>query len=252
MIPVMIDTFIVLDSVYGKFIVPRKNRFQAEALVKKGLTHIESELENLSVICDTFGNEGIIIDGGTNIGFVSIPLAQKLKNTNIKIIGFEPQKQLYHAIHGTLALNNLTNCWIHNQGLGSEKGMALVPHVDYNFDYDFGTVSITHSEQHQEHQYMRWYNVDVVTIDSLDLPRLDLIKLDIEGHELQAIQGAQNSIAQFRPWLWVEYFVVGADAVKQTMSQHSDYAFFLVDQQNMICAPREKLQFVQTQDLTEI
>ena len=42
-----VDNFVVLESVYGKFIVPRTCLFQAEALVKTGRTHIESELSNI-------------------------------------------------------------------------------------------------------------------------------------------------------------------------------------------------------------
>ena len=42
-----VDNFLVLDSIYGKFIVPRTCLFQAEALVKTGRTHIEDELSNI-------------------------------------------------------------------------------------------------------------------------------------------------------------------------------------------------------------
>ncbi len=37
------------------------------------------------------------------------------------------------------------------------------------------------------------------TIDSLDLPRVDFIKIDIEGMEIEAFAGAMNTIRKFRP-----------------------------------------------------
>lgn len=43
-----------------------------------------------------------------------------------------------------------------------------------------------------------------VTIDSLDLPACGLIKLDIEGCEYLALQGARQTIRNFRPFLLVE------------------------------------------------
>jgi len=46
--------------------------------------------------------------------------------------------------------------------------------------------------------------IPTVAIDSLALPRIDLIKLDIEGMELDAIEGAAESLARCRPILIVE------------------------------------------------
>jgi hypothetical protein len=55
------DNFVVLDSVYGKFIVARTCMFQAEALVKTGRTHIESELANIFAIVDTLPTDAVMI-----------------------------------------------------------------------------------------------------------------------------------------------------------------------------------------------
>jgi FkbM family methyltransferase len=41
--------------------------------------------------------------------------------------------------------------------------------------------------------------VEAVTIDSLDLPACNLICLDIEGYELPALQGAERTVARYRP-----------------------------------------------------
>lgn len=247
-----VDNFVVLDSVYGKFIVPRNNQFQAESLVKTGHTHIEQELNNLFVIADTLPSDAIIIDGGTNIGFVTIPLAQRLRNTQARIIGFEPQRQLFNALCGTLALNSLTNCYLHNCGIGDKADRAILPDVDYSVAQDFGTVQIKSSKLLNEHDYMKYLNIDVITIDSMKLPRLDLLKLDVEGYECAALNGAKKTIKQYRPWIWAEYLLSGAQNIKECFGDIKDYKFFKVDYQNMLCAPTERLLQVQTADLTEI
>jgi hypothetical protein len=47
-----------------------------------------------------------------------------------------------------------------------------------------------------------------VTLDSIDLPRLDGFKLDIEGAELAALKGAYQSLKRCKPWIICE---VGKD-----------------------------------------
>ena len=46
--------------------------------------------------------------------------------------------------------------------------------------------------------------VPTMAIDSLDLPRLDLLKIDVEGHEVKVLAGAAATIARCRPVLIVE------------------------------------------------
>jgi len=46
--------------------------------------------------------------------------------------------------------------------------------------------------------------VKTATVDSLNLPRLDLYKIDIDGGEMEALLGAKETIARFRPFLYVE------------------------------------------------
>jgi len=100
-----------------------------------------------------------------------------------------------------------------------------------------------------------WMNeqvVDTTSIDAMSLPRLDFFKLDVEGYEVPALTGAINTIQQHRPWIWVEYFITGADAIKQALSELTDYEFLIVDYQNMLCAPREKLTSITTVGLEPV
>src|SRR5438067_6170352 len=46
--------------------------------------------------------------------------------------------------------------------------------------------------------------VPLVTIDSLDLPSCHLIKIDVEGMELDVLEGANRTLQQFRPLRYVE------------------------------------------------
>ena len=172
-----IDNFVVLDSVYGKFIVARTCMFQAEALVKTGRTHIETELNNIFAIVDTLPNDAVVVDGGANIGFFSIPVAHRTKDRGTRIVSFEPQRQLFQALGGSLAINGYDHVYVHNCGLGAEPGTAQLPAVDYSIAQDFGTVSMSDETTVDEHGWMNDRVVDVTSIDAMDLPRLDFFKL---------------------------------------------------------------------------
>lgn len=46
--------------------------------------------------------------------------------------------------------------------------------------------------------------VDIVTLDSYNLPKLDFLKLDVEGFEIPALKGATKTIFKFKPTMWIE------------------------------------------------
>ena len=247
-----VDNFVVLDSVYGKFIVARTCMFQAEALVKTGRTHIEDELNNIFAIVDTLPADAIIVDGGANIGFFTIPVANRTQGRGTRIISFEPQRQLFQALGGSLAINGYDHVYLHNCGLGNEPGIAQLPKIDYSVAQDFGTVSLTEETTVDEDGWMNDRVVDITSIDAMDLPGLDFFKLDVEGYEIPALTGAINTIQKYRPWIWVEYFITGAETIKESLIELDDYEFFIVNYQNMLCAPKEKLAKITTVGLQQV
>jgi FkbM family methyltransferase len=247
-----VDNFLVLDSVYGKFIVPRTCLFQSETLVKTGRTHIESELHNIFAIINTIPTGGIIVDGGANAGFFTIPVAYMTQGRNLKIVSFEPQRQLFQALGGSLALNGYRHVYLHNVGLGADPSIAQLPEIDYSIAQDFGTVSLSNNTTVDEDGWMNDRVVDITSIDAMDLPGLDFFKLDVEGYEVPALTGAASTIEKYRPWIWVEYFITGVEPIKQALSKLDDYAYFIVDYQNMLCAPREKLANITTVGLQQV
>lgn len=238
-----IPNFVVLDSIHGRFIVNRHCAFQAEALIKTGATHIESELSNIFVLIDTLPTGAVIIDGGANAGFFTIPVANRIRGRGQRIISFEPQLTLFRALSGSLALNDISFCDLRYAGLGDALGTAQVPDIDYGTPQDFGTVQISATGSGTP--------VEVVTIDSLGLERVDFIKLDVEGYECAALAGGIGMIQQHRPYIWVEFFITGKEPIKAALAGVPDYAFFQVDYQNMLCIPRERLPEIKFSGVAE-
>jgi FkbM family methyltransferase len=229
-----LNNFTVIESVYGKFVVNRHCTYQAEHLIKTGRPHIDDEVQKILGIVDSLPENAVFIDAGANIGLVSLPVAQTLKGRGGKVLAFEAQRLMAYALCGAVALNDLMNLQVFHKGLGGEVRQMQTSFYDYGVPQDFGTFSLLQQGP------VKHDTLDIVTVDSLGLDRLDFMKIDVEGMELEVIKGAEAAIAKGRPWVWVEYWLIGAETIKAAFT-HRDYEFVLVDGMNMLCAPSEKL-----------
>src|SRR6185437_156595 len=61
--------------------------------------------------------------------------------------------------------------------------------------------------------------VQKMTLDTLNLPRVDLIKIDIEGMEFEALQGAREMLATSKPILLVESIKSGREALAAFLAE---------------------------------
>lgn len=228
----MINNFVVIESVYGKIIVNRHGFYHAEHLIKTGRTHIEGELEKMLKLVGTVPEGAVIVDAGANIGLVSIPIAQAVKQRGGQVHAFEPQRMLSNALCGSAALNDLDNLHVYNQAIGDSCGEIAVPPLDYGKPQAFGLCSLTKGLDGEK--------VPLTTIDSLGLPRLDFLKIDVEGMEVPVLNGARRTIETHLPWCWVEYMITGIDPIKETFGS-LPYQFYRMDDLNLLCAPEPRI-----------
>ena len=229
-----VNNFTVIESIYGRFVVNRHCAFQAEALIKTGKPHINAEIEVLLAIADTLPKGAFMLDAGANIGLVSIPVAQTLLPRGGVVLAYEVQRMIYYALCAGAALNDLENLYAYHHGLGATVRDERISRLDYGAEQDHGAFSLLHQGD------VRPETVRIITIDSIGLPRLDLLKIDVEGMEIEVLQGGRSTIARHRPWCWIEDWKVGADAIK-AMFQGMEYQFFKADELNMLCAPSDRL-----------
>jgi FkbM family methyltransferase len=238
-----VKNFTEIDSIYGKFIVNRNCSYQADALIKTGVPHIQEELDKMFVIVDALPKECVILDVGANIGLVGVPLAHAVKDKKGVVYAFEVQKMLYYALCGTVALNDLDNLHVFNYGLGAEESTLSVPVPDYSKAEDYGEVSLVMTRILDK--YNNFESVDIYTIDGLELQRLDFIKIDVEGMEIEVLKGGADTIKKYRPWCWIEQWNVDK---KTLISQFDDldYTIYQMDGANILCCPNEKLKALGT------
>ena len=79
----------------------------------------------------------------------------------------------------------------------------------------------------------------LTTLDSFDFKDVDLIKLDIEGHEEKALLGARKTIEYSRPICILEHKQVGAKNIFESFFKPLDYKIFFMSVQDIIFIPNE-------------
>ena len=63
-------------------------------------------------------------------------------------------------------------------------------------------------------------NIDVITLDSLNLQNVSMIKIDVENHENEVLDGARQTILQNRPILFIENLFHGYPNVCENPNPH--------------------------------
>ena len=142
------------------------------------------------------------IDVGANMGLYSLFSAKKVGEHG-KVLAFEPSRREYEVVKKNVEANRLSNVTLLHLALSdkpAEVELLIAPsrHSGHNtlggFAYD------TPLERRERVAAERLD--DVVRKESLT--RADVIKMDIEGAELRALRGAVETLARFRPILFVE------------------------------------------------
>jgi FkbM family methyltransferase len=133
---------------------------------------------------------------GANIGAHTVPIAQAVGRAG-HVYAVEAQPEIHRLLCANLALNALSNVTTFNLGCGAAEGQASLPRLNYGRADNFGGVSLR--EPGAGHP------VRVAALDALiDPPRLDLIKIDVEGMEREVLEGASGLIRTRRPTLYLE------------------------------------------------
>lgn len=156
-----------------------------------------------------FGDGVVAIDCGANIGVHTIEWAQAMHGWG-EVIAFEAQERIYYALAGNIALNNCFNAKAIFAAVGASDGEILVPLPNYFSASSFGSLEIRKKSttefigQEIDYTEENCVRTEMMSIDKLKLKRLDFIKIDIEGMEMEALLGGEKSINENKPILMIE------------------------------------------------
>ena len=191
----------------------------------------------ISLILSKLDADEIFIDVGANIGFYSVPVAQKIKNSNGKgkVIAFEPHPGNYEKLKHNIELNSLSEyIEMHMLGLSDSEALVnLVLREDFKAGSKTGNASIAINDE-----YDQGYNTVQIKTQTLDKfmnsnepdLKIGFVKLDIEGHEVNFLRGAQTFLKNHSPKILLEvnkpYFEAsGVDACKEIGMLLPNYHF---------------------------
>ena len=156
-----------------------------------------------------FGDGVVAVDCGANIGVHTIEWAQFMHNWG-QVLAFEAQERIYYSLAGNIAINNCFNARASWAAIGKENSTIKVPQPNYLVPSSFGSLELikksTTEYIGQEISYSDEDSLEtqMLALDDLKIARLDLIKIDIEGMEMDALLGAKDTIKKCQPNLIIE------------------------------------------------
>ena len=150
---------------------------------------------------------GNILDIGANMGLYSLYFSSELLKSNYKVYAFEPIQAIFERCHENILLNKaqdkikLESFAVHNftglaeiqlrRDIFNESGISSFEPID--FPPGQTTVSVT---------------VPVITIDDYcdknSINNVKLIKIDVEGNEINVLEGAKKTIKMDSPAILFE------------------------------------------------
>jgi FkbM family methyltransferase len=176
------------------------------------------------------GDGVVAIDCGANIGAHTIEWAIAMTGWG-SVIAVEAQERIYYALAGNIVLNNCFNAIAMHAALSSETGIMKIPSPNYLTASSFGSLEL---RQHDNNEFIgqpidysdaKMVAVQKVTLDALGLTRVDLIKIDIEGMEMEALEGGRQLVEKCHPILLIEQIKTGRDQLRAWL-QERGYAIF--------------------------
>jgi len=109
--------------------------------------------------------------------------------------------------------------------VSSESGLLSIPTPNYLVPSSFGSLELRQRSGNefigQAIDYTQnMSTVRKIALDEFTLPRLDLIKLDVEGMELEALEGAKDTIKRTHPIMLIEKIKADATELRQWLTAH--------------------------------
>jgi len=151
-----------------------------------------------------FNFRGVFVDVGAYIGSYTLRAAKYCE----KVYSFEPNPYSFRLLEMNVRDNNFSNVELYNVALGSDFGEARLK-------LSFGSSSISDEGE---------YKVRVIPLDSLRLKRVDLMKVDVEGYEVNVLKGAESTL-DVTDEVIIEVRESNMKEVEEIMRQH-DFRVF--------------------------
>jgi FkbM family methyltransferase len=163
------------------------------------------------------------IDAGANLGFHSIQFGRLGK----KVYSFEPQRYIFNQLSTNILLNGLDNIIdTHRVGLGNKEEIQQLWNIEHEDwvgggAHNWGGRGIIQEgyggERANKNEIREEDIIKVISLDSLNISKCNLIKIDVQGYEYYLLEGANKLINKFKPILFLENPILGEEDIKSSL-----------------------------------
>ncbi len=168
-----------------------------------------------------FGDGVVAVDCGANIGVHTIEWGRAMYGWG-EVFAFEAQEKLFYALAGNVIINNCLNVSARHCAVGANCGQLDIPEPDYLQPASYGSLELKQRAGNefigQIIDYAKTRPVTLISIDSLRLKRIDLMKIDVEAMEMEVLEGAAESIAAHHPIIMIEVLKTASAAIERVLA----------------------------------
>ena len=235
---------IIIRNSHGIF-CNLKNDVSNQHLITQGI----NEGHFIEVVNVMISEEANVLDVGANIGTHSLLISKSIKRSNI--FAFEPQSLIFSILQNNITLNNCSNIFPYKFALSDidNKVISMEPFLYLEQNTNNGSQSLSNQP------FSTGDLCITKRIDSLKLPPINFIKIDVQGSELKVLNGAINTIFSDRPIIFIE--IEELHLRKQDCSSEVlinkllsyNYAVYRIETSypcDHLCIPSEKIDFFET------
>ncbi len=148
----------------------------------------------------------VIVELGSNLGIYTIYFSNAV-GINGKVYSFEPNPIIFNLLVKNLKINNCYNVKPFNFGIGDNDEKLTFISKQFVFETGSFDKSIQEKLKKDIFGYKKW-NIDTKKLDTVkDLyinEKIDFMKIDIEGMEIEALKGAKKVIINDSPDIYLE------------------------------------------------
>ena len=209
-------------------------------------SEFDAELLLLEFLLTT---ESVVCDIGTNKGEYAY-YAEKLMNPK-NIYLFEPEKKLNKQLQAIFG-----NCQVFDLALSDNKGkhQFKIPLINGVADNCLSSLEVENKEDNETEAII--YEVKTDTLDNFTKEKNitpDLIKIDVEGHELSVLKGAENFINEHHPTLIIEieqrhHKDINIESVFDSFKQKGYHCYYYSKKQSQLFSYENKTHLTNTKE----
>jgi len=158
-------------------------------------------------------------------------IASKLVGDSGVVIAMEPSTREFQRLAFHVALNDLKNIRCFHVAASDAPGEATLK-IAWEWNSGHNTLGefFNPTVELAREERVRTQSVDAL-VAAQALERIDLLKIDVEGHELKVLMGAVTTLSRFRPYVVIEVseetLCRQGDSVEQLFSLFESHRYAL-------------------------